>query len=73
MLETVLSDTRVISKNTGGLEVALFKRFQKEWPIINQLYPVAEDTLFKEHLDQLHSQMKEYLSSALAHPTKSSH
>lgn len=72
VLEIVLSDVfRVVFGDTGGPEVALFKRFQKEWPTINQQeYTVAEDTLFEGHLEQLRSQMKDYLASALADPTK---
>ena len=74
VLEIVLSDVfRVVFWHTGGPDVALFKRFQKTWPTINQEeYMVAEDTLFEGYLilEQLRSQMKDYLASALSDPAK---
>lgn len=65
---------RVVFGHTRGLKVTLFKCFQKEWMTIKQKsYSVAEDTLFKGHLELLRSQMKDYLVSALTEPIKCPH
>lgn len=72
ILEVLLSDVfRTVFGHTRGPEVALFKRFKKYWPAINQEeYTVAEDNLFEGNLEQLRLETRNYLALALNDTSK---
>ena len=53
---------------TGGPEVGLFKRFQKQWSFINQAkYSVASDDLFIEGMKVIRKEMVSFYSDAIGH------
>jgi len=53
---------------SDGPEVALFKRFQKQWPYINQTeYSQAKDDLFVGDMEILRKEMLSFYSGAVGH------
>jgi len=53
---------------SGGPEVALFKRFQKQWPYISQTeYSPAKNDLFVGDMEILRKEMVSFYSGAVGH------
>ena len=69
VMEVILSHVfTTLFDASGGPEVALFKRFQKQWPYVNQTeYSPAKDDLFVGDMEILRREMVSFYSGAVGH------
>jgi len=66
--EVMLSDVfSVAFRTSSGTDVAMFKRFQKQWPFINRevFTPASNDLFISDDMRRLHNELLVYYDDAM--------